>query len=1339
MVTLVELIQNLALLAALSVVSGFVGQHWERRVGAVCQGILFGLVALVGMMNPLVLGPGLIFDGRSVVLSLCAFFFGPLSGVIATVMAATYRAMQGGDGALTGLLVIGSAFIIGVYFHYRRRDNAYLVRITDLLGLGISVHIAMLLMMFTLPDGAGLSVLRQVGPHVLLTFPLATVLIGRILSDQRARLHLVNALQESNSRFRATLLGIGDGVITLNRAGDIEWMNPVAESLTGWTLEEACKMPLEQVYDVCFEENGGAVRHPIERAMHTPPARAMVITGKGGTEVPISDSCAPIRDDEGEIWGVVIVFRDETSERKAARALQKSEERFVRALENTPDAVIIRDKQEHIKFLNDAAWKMTLAAGERESADRTNLLLPEPLRITVDKLTRRSLVTRSVQAHSLELNIQSEAHQSLDLTCVPLLQEDETVQELMLWIRDVTESRRAERSIRENKDRLEMALEAAQLGDFEIDLNVQQAQRSLRHDQIFGYPEGISEWSFPIFLEHVHPEDREAVRTGFIHSLKSQSDWILECRILWSDSSLHYIWGRGRIFLDDTGTPSRMLGVVGDITARYEADKQLREREALLNVATRVARLGGWTVRLPEVDIHWSDAVCAIHDVPAGTRPGLEEALNFYQGVSRERIYDAFAQCIEHGTAFDIELELISRSGKLVWIRSIGEAEYNGNGDIVAVRGALQDISERKRIESSLTQSEARFRQLADAMPLIVWTADPAGNVDYASRAMSDYSGLSPEVPAMKRWLDSLHPDDTDQCLAVWMEAVHTESPYSNEFRLRRHDGAYRWQLAKATPIRDEYDRITKWFGTVTDIHDGRLAQEQIQQLAKRQTIILESITDAFFTLDHDWRFTYINEEALRQFRRERSELIGQVFWEAVPESKGTVSEREYRRAVRECRMIEFETYHAPLESWYEARLYPSEEGLSVYFRNITERKDAAAARKSLEEQLRQSQKLEAVGRLAGGVAHDFNNMLSVILGHTEMLLSDHAFPAGIEENLEAVRLAAQRSADLTAQLLAFARKQTISPKPLSLNDTVPSLLSMLRRLIGESIQLVWLPSEVSWMVNMDPSQIDQLLTNFIVNARDAIDGNGEIVIQTSNAKLGESDAIGNAIVKAGDYVVLTVQDTGRGMEPSVLNRIFEPFFTTKAQGEGTGLGLSTVYGIAQQNRGFIDAESTPGKGSRFSIYLPRHNTRDHPELTIDTEKATHTGTETILLLEDEQAVLTLGAMLLKKLGYTVLSAHTPNDALTIVRNHPDEIHLLMTDVIMPEMSGGDVAKAVREIRPEIKILFVSGYTADIIADHGVLDKGVNFLSKPFSIAILSAKIRETLERDCGEMPPARP
>lgn len=1332
MVTLVELIQNLALLAALSVVSGFIGQRWERRTGAICQGLLFGMVALVGMMNPLVLGPGLIFDGRSVVVSLCAFFFGPLSATIAATMACVYRVLQGGDGALTGLLVIGSAFVVGLAFHYRQHREKHLVHISELIALGISVHIVMLLMLFTLPDGAGPSVFRQVGPHVMLTFPAATVIIGKILSDQRARIHLVDALQESNSRFQATLSGIGDGVISINRNGDVEWMNPMAEAMTGWTLAEACNMPLERVYDVQYEHDGTAVRHPLERAVSpaTPkgPSDIYVLTGRNGTQLPIADNCAPIHDEGKGFWGVVIVFRDETSERNAARALRQSEERFVRALENIPDAVFICDTSRAIQYSNQAARELIPEGQEPEGRAQTDRFLPDFVNPVFSLLSQRSHETRTIHTQSLVREHAGGDRRYLTLSCVPLLNEDEHVQELMLLVHDLTDSKRAEEAARESEHRLQMALQAAQLGDFEVDLKHQTAQRSLRHDQIFGYPDGTSAWSFPLFLEHVHPEDRAVVRAGFIDSLKTQSDWHLECRIIWPDGSLHYIWGRGRIFPGEDGAPERMLGVVGDITARFEADSRLRERDALLTVASRIARLGGWTVKLPDVEIHWSDAVCAIHEVPPGTRPTMDEAIGFYQGDSRERIYDAFAQCIERGIPFDIELELVTSTGNTVWIRSIGEAVYSVNGDLVAVQGALQDISERKHFESSLTQSEARFRQLADVMPLIVWTADPAGNVDYANHAMNDYSGLPSEIPAMKRWLDSLHPDDMDQGLAVWIESVHSETPYSNEFRLRRHDGSYRWQLAKATPIRDEDDRITKWIGTVTDIHDGRLAQEQIHQLATRQTIILESITDAFFTLDHDWRFSYINEEALRHFQRDREALLGGVFWEVVPESKGTHSEREYRRAVQLQRTLEFETHHPPMDRWFEVRLYPSEEGLSVYFRDISERKDAEAARKSLEEQLRQSQKLEAVGRLAGGVAHDFNNMLSVILGHTEMLLTEHSFPPDVDEDLEAIRLAAERSANLTAQLLAFARKQTISPKPLSLNDTVPSLLSMLRRLIGESIELVWKPSEHPWLVNMDPSQIDQLLANFIVNARDAIDGNGEIVIETANTQLGESDTIGNAIVKAGDYVVLTVLDSGRGMELETLNQIFEPFFTTKPQGEGTGLGLSTVYGIAQQNRGFIDAHSEPGKGSRFSVYLPRHESDEAPAPTNKVAEATQLGNETILLVEDEQAVLTLGTMLLKKLGYNVLAAPTATEALEIVRAHPGTIHLLITDVIMPEMSGGDVAAAIGEFRPEIKTLFVSGYTADVIADHGVLDKGVHFLSKPFTIATLSAKIREALD-----------
>jgi PAS domain S-box-containing protein len=400
--------------------------------------------------------------------------------------------------------------------------------------------------------------------------------------------------------------------------------------------------------------------------------------------------------------------------------------------------------------------------------------------------------------------------------------------------------------------------------------------------------------------------------------------------------------------------------------------------------------------------------------------------------------------------------------------------------------------------------------------------------------------------------------------------------------------------------------------------------------------------------------------------------------------------------------------------------------GIVTTIDDITELNLAVEERQSLQNQLQQSQKMESIGRLAGGVAHDFNNMLGVVLGNAELAMHEADLPQPVQENLREIKMAAERSVDLTRQLLAFARKQTIAPEVLDLNKTVAGTLKMLRRLIGEEIELVWNPGEGVWPVKVDPGQIDQVTANLSVNARDAIEGVGSITIETDNACLSETWCAGRVDATPGDYAVLAVSDSGGGIDQSLLTHIFEPFFTTKDEGQGTGLGLATVYGIVKQNDGHIEVESEPGRGSVFTIYLPRHIGKTDQLDTGGQPDAR--GHETVLLVEDEQALLKLGRDLLERLGYHVLNASTPGEAIEVAEKHTEPIHLLMTDVIMPEMNGRDLAAQLQGIRPNLKALFMSGYTADVIARHGVLNEGVHFIQKPFTVKVLAEKVREALE-----------
>jgi len=399
---------------------------------------------------------------------------------------------------------------------------------------------------------------------------------------------------------------------------------------------------------------------------------------------------------------------------------------------------------------------------------------------------------------------------------------------------------------------------------------------------------------------------------------------------------------------------------------------------------------------------------------------------------------------------------------------------------------------------------------------------------------------------------------------------------------------------------------------------------------------------------------------------------------------------------------------------------------ISIIARDISEQKRAAEEQEKLQTQLAQAQKMESVGRLAGGVAHEFNNMLQVIIGNADLALEEAPPTSSLREELVGIRRSAERSAALTRQLLAFARRQTVVPRIIDLNAAVAEMLKMLHRLLGENIKVVWTPAPGLWPVQIDPAQVDQILANLTINARDAISGKGTVSIQTQNCALEAGSEQIPPDCAPGDYVVMTITDDGRGMPPEVQEHLFEPFFTTKAFGQGTGLGLATVFGIVKQNSGSISVVSKPDHGTTFRIFLPRAQEsakagEGQPEATKPQE------TGTVLLVEDEPQILELGRRALQKLGYTVLPASSPEMALELARHYTEPIDLLLTDLMMPGMNGKELRQQIQPTRPGMKCLFMSGYTADIISQQGALAPDEAFIQKPFTLKELAEKLRTVL------------
>jgi PAS domain S-box-containing protein len=685
-------------------------------------------------------------------------------------------------------------------------------------------------------------------------------------------------------------------------------------------------------------------------------------------------------------------------------------------------------------------------------------------------------------------------------------------------------------------------------------------------------------------------------------------------------------------------------------------------------------------------------------------------------------------------STYSIEKRYVSKDGTPIWVDLTVSLARTPSGDIAYLIGVFEDISKRKLTEQSLEENRNYMRTLLLTIPDLVWMKDVEGVYLSCNRMFERLYGASEMEIIGKTDYDFVSKEQADFFLEHDRIAASAGKPSSNEEWLTFADNGYHglFETIK-TPIYTEEGKLIGVLGIARDITQRKREEEVLRKNAQllRRAEEVAKFGSWEFILDknevhasegawilyglepNEWIIPYVQQVPLPEYRPMLDKALKELIGQGMPYN----IEFKIRRPA-DGKIIDI---HSIAE-------YDAEKNVVFgVIQDITDRKRAEEEQEKLQTQLLQAQKMESVGRLAGGVAHDFNNMLGVILGHAELALQQVGPAEPLRDNLSEIRKAGQRAADLTRQLLAFARKQTVSPQILKLNDLVANMLSMLRRLIGENIELAWLPGEELWPIKMDPSQVDQILANLCVNARDACVVAGKITIETRNVVFDEGYCAIHTEFLPGEYVQLVVSDSGCGMEKEVLDNLFEPFFTTKGTGKGTGLGLSTVYGIVKQNMGFINVYSEPSAGATFKIYLPR--SLDTLEQVSEGGRPLEIagGTETILLVEDEPALLNMSREMLENFGYRVLAAGTPKEALQLAEKYAGEIDLLVTDVVMPGMTGWDLSKRLLSLYPKLKQLFMSGYTADIIADHGILEEGMTFLQKPFSPKNLSIKVREAL------------
>jgi PAS domain S-box-containing protein len=903
--------------------------------------------------------------------------------------------------------------------------------------------------------------------------------------------------------------------------------------------------------------------------------------------------------------------------------------------------------------------------------------------------------------------------------------------------RDVTERKRAEQALHESEERYRSLVEAAP----DVIFTVSAEDGSLTSlNPAFETLTGWSraEWLGRPFVGMVHPDDLPVAVERFQKALRGETHPPHELRVLCKSGE--YLVGEftSTSHVKD-GKVVGQLGIARDITDRKRADEALRESEELYrSVVTSVAEgimlvdrggaivacnrsaeriLGLTTEELigrTAADPRWQ----AIHEdgspLPGENFPGMaalrtgKPQSNLYMGVHKP-------------------------NGSLAWtIANSVPIFHAGDGAPYVVVTSFADITERKRAEEALIEERYLLHTLMDNLPDAIYFKDRESRFTRTNKAHAKQFGLSHHAQAVgKTDFDFFTAEHAQPAYNDEQEIIRTGQPVVNkEERETWPDGRVTWVSTTKMPLRDAHGNIIGTFGVSRDITQHKQAEAEHARLVTA----IEQSAEAVVITNTTGGIEYVNPAFTRITGYGREEVLGQN-----PRIlKSDKQDPEFYQQLW-ATILNGQIWHGELiNRRKDGSLYTEEMNIAPVRNQVGEithfiaTKQDVTEHKQLEQQLIQAQKMEAVGRLAGGVAHDFNNLLTIINGYAQLLIEPISPQDPRRGHLKEILMAGERAASLTRQLLAFSRRQVLEPRVLNLNSVLADVAKMLRRLIGEDVELVSTLKPDLGRVKVDPGQIEQVIMNLAVNARDAMPQGGKLFIETSNVEIDANYARRHSPMMPGKYVMVAVSDTGCGMDLETQAHAFEPFFTTKEKGHGTGLGLATVYGIVKQSGGFIWVYSAPGHGSTFKIYLPFIEealpTAEPAEAPAELAK----GSETVLVVEDERGVRSLVCEALASHGYKVLEAAGAASALEISERYTEPIHLLLTDVVMPQTGGKELAKGFSTLHPETKVLYMSGYTDDAIVRHGILEGGTSFLQKPFQPKALLLKIREVLKMKSG-------
>ena len=1144
----------------------------------------------------------------------------------------------------------------------------------------------------------------------------------------------------------AILSQLAEGVIATDAEGRIRFANAAAERLHGVARLDVAPDEYSDTYRLLTED--GAPYPPAELPLARAVVRGETVTDArwrirrpDGSEVVAIGSARPVVADGAQV-GAVLTVRDDTDRSAAERALARSEAASRNVLEGMDEGFVTVDRTFRILEIN--AEGLRIDGRSRDEIVGRHLLdvWPETERLPNWALFQQ--VLRDGKPGSVEYRHTSDVHDVwLETRAYPVDGG------LAIFYRDVTDRRRAGDAVRASEARFQAITDS-------IDQMIWSTTPDGAHDyfnrrwyEYTGVPEGSTDGE--AWLGIFHPDDQARTEARWRRSLDTGEPYVIEYRLRHRSGEYRWVAGRAQPVRDrtDDGTPGAILRWYGTCTDIHDvkiAEGRLRETEERYRIAVDATTDAVWDWDFATGHVLWNEAVHrAFGYAPGEVEPTGEWWIGHVHPDDRGRVDASIHAAIDGvGTQWSDEYRFLRADGSYADVLDRGAVIRDEAGRATRMIGAMFDLTERKRAEAAVRASEERYRTLFDAIDAgfcileIGYGEDGRAN-DYrmteVNPAFARQTGLA---DAAGRWVREL-VDIEQHWIDFYAEVARTRVPARQE---SGSEALGRWFDVYAFPVRDaDGERVAVLFNDISDRKNAELRlqelnrtlESRVAETVAERDMIWRTSQDLFAVIDAQARYVSLNPAWTDALGYPVEELIGRSSLELVHPDDVERTVAEFGRVAKGeiVRSVDLRTRHKDgryrVFSWTAV---PSRGALYASGRDVTERRE-------LEDQLRQSQKMEAVGQLTGGIAHDFNNLLTIVSGNIDMAKRS----LGADGDARALRSlgnaakGADRAAALTQRLLAFSRRQPLQPRATDVNKLVTGMTELLDRALGETVELQVVAGAGLWRVEVDPNQLENAILNLAVNARDAMSGEGgptggKLTIETTNSMIDEAYAAQANEVAPGQYVLISVTDTGEGMPPEVVAKAFDPFFSTKEVGKGTGLGLSQVYGYVKQSGGHVAIYSEAGHGTTIKLYLPRLIA----EMNAGEEEEAEAlpalqGQETILVVEDDDDVRIYTVDSLRELGYRVLEAHDGASALRLLERQEEPVKLLLTDVVMPGMSGRELADQARAAWPEMQVLFTTGYARNAIVHGGRLDPGVELLPKPFTYDALAAKVREVLEK----------